>query len=97
MGDPADLSEFSLQIVSVEQVRADGFHARRQRRGATRPAVDLGVGEGGRKLGRGAAAHSVDTCNQNDVLYGHLFPSRRFVVFLAIFIRSSVAIRNSKT
>ena len=24
-------------------------------------------------LGGGAAAHSVDTCNQNDILLGHLF------------------------
>jgi hypothetical protein len=38
----------------------------------------------------------VDTCNQNDVLYGHLFPSCSFVVFLAVFIRPLVSIRNSK-
>src|SRR5260221_9095832 len=61
MSDAADLSEFSLQIVPVEQVRADGFHARRQRRSAPRQAVDLRAGEGGPKFGGGAAAHSVDT------------------------------------
>ena len=45
----------------------------------------------GPMLGGGAAAHSVDTCNQNDVLRGHLFP----FVFSAVLIRPLVH-RDSK-
>jgi hypothetical protein len=54
MGDPADLSELSLQIVPVEQVRADNLHAQRQRRGAARQSVDPRAREGGPMLGGGA-------------------------------------------
>jgi hypothetical protein len=73
VGDAGDRSELLLQLVAVEQVRADAFHARGQRRRAARSPIDLRTVEGGPILGGGAAAHPVDTCNQDDVLRGHRF------------------------
>jgi progesterone 5beta-reductase/iridoid synthase-like 1,4-enone reductase family protein len=87
MSDPRDLSELSLQTVPVKQIRADKFNARRQRRGAARQSVDLRARQRAPILGSGAAAHSMDTCNQNDVLRRHLFSFRSPVVFLTVFIR----------
>jgi hypothetical protein len=71
MRDPTDFSQFSLQVVPVEQVRAQACHARRQRRGAARQSVDLRAWEGGPMKGGGSAAHAVDTGNQDGVLRGH--------------------------
>jgi hypothetical protein len=72
MGDPTDLAEFSFDIVPVEKIRVDRFHTRGRRRYSTRQSVNPCAWNGDPVLGGGASAHSVDTCNQNNVLNRHL-------------------------